>query len=146
LRRGLAGGLVVSGLLAQLLVLALPWPSEFPRPSLQETWRDGPLGHAVVELARGLPDASAAIGAGVVTLCIVLMIFDHRRSPEGGGGLIGLGMLGVLGGLAWLEAALRAGLAPWAMQLGGGLALVGCALLWWWAWRRRVPRPSEEPA
>lgn len=144
LRRGLAGGLVAAGLLAQGLVMALPWPPGFARPSLQQTWQEGPLGHAVVELARALPDASVALGAGVVTLCTVLMIFDHRRSPQTGGGFVLAGMLGVLGALVWLEAGLRAGLGPWLMQPGGILAMAGSLVLWWWAWRRRRPSGAQE--
>ncbi|MCA9655767.1 MAG: hypothetical protein H6712_08235 [Myxococcales bacterium] len=143
LRRRLAGGLALAGVLAQLLVLALPWPPGFARPSLQDRWHDGPLGHAVVELARALPDASVAIGAGVVTLCLVLMIFDHRRSSEAGGGVVAAGMLGVLGALAWLEAALRVGLVPWVAQPAGWLALVGAAGLWAWAGRRRSALERE---
>jgi hypothetical protein len=142
-RRSMVGGLVLAGLVAQLLLLARPWPGEFLRPSLQVTWREGPLGHAVMALARALPDASVAIGAGVVTLCAVLMIFDHRRSPEEGGGPVVRGMLGVLGILAFVEASLRAGLGPWATQAGGMLALAGAAALWWGAWRTRPPQPRE---
>lgn len=148
LRRRLAGGLVVAGLVGQLLVLALPWPPDFVRPSLEQTWRDGPLGHTIVELARALPDASVAFGAGVVTLCLVLVLFDHRRSSEAGAGIMAVGLLGVLGSLAWLEAALRAGLASWVQQPAGVLAMVGALGLWWWAWSRRSPRamPAEEEA
>lgn len=133
LRRRMTGGLVLAGLLAQLLVLALPWPLEFPRPSLSETWREGPLGHAVVALARGLPDASVALGAGVITLCAVLMIFDHRRSADRGGGVVAAGVLGVLGVLAWTEASLRLGLWAWLHQPAGVLALLGALGLWGWA-------------
>lgn len=140
-RRSLVGGSVVAGLVAQLLLLARPWPAGFVRPSLQATWGEGPLGHGVVALARTLPDASVAIGAGVVTLCAVLMIFDHRRSPDAGGALVARGMLAVLGLAALVEASLRAGLLPWAGQLGGMLALCGAAALWWWAWR--APEPQE---
>lgn len=143
LRRRLAGGMGVAGLLAQLLWLGLPWAPEFVRPSLEQTWREGPLGHFVVGLARALPEASVAIGAGVVTLCAVLMIFDHRRSPDEGGGLLAAGLLGVLGLLAWVEASLRAGLLPWLQQAGGVLALAGALSLWLWAWRRREPPPRE---
>lgn len=141
-RRGVVGGLVLGGVVAQVLLLVRPWPPGFVRPSLQATWREGPLGHGVVALARALPDASVAIGAGVVTLCAVLMIFDHRRSPDGGSGLVARGMLGVLGMLALLEASLRAGLVPWAGQLGGALALAAAAGLWWRAWRAREPRET----
>lgn len=137
LRRGLAGGAMVSGVLGQLLILALPWPDGFARPSLQQTWRDGPLGHHAYETAMALPDSSVAVGAGVITLCAVLMIFDHRRSPDQGGGLVLFGILGVMGGLAWLEAALRAGLWPWLQQPAGVVAMLGAAGLWWWAWSRR---------
>jgi len=142
-RRSPVGGLVLAGLVAQLLLLVHPWPTGFVRPSLQATWQDGPLGHGVVALARALPDASVAIGAGVMTLCAVLMIFDHRRSSEQGGGVVARGLLGVLGLLALVEASLRAGVVPFAGQLGGALALGGAAALWWWAWRVAGTPPQE---
>jgi hypothetical protein len=142
-RRGLAGGMALAGLVAQLLLLARPWPPGSVRPSLPDAWLEGPLGHGVVTLARGLPDGSVALGAGVLTLCAVLMVFDHRRSPGQGGGLVVAGLVGVLGLVALIEASLRAGLGPWAGQLAGMLALTGTAGLWWWAWRRREPRASE---
>jgi hypothetical protein len=120
-----------------VLLRVRPWPPGLERPSLQEAWADGPLGHGVVALARGLPDASVAIGAGVVTLCAVLMVFDHRRSPDEGGVMVARGMLGVLGLLACVEGSLRAGAVPWASQAGGALALAAAAGSWWWAWRAR---------
>jgi len=137
LRGRMGGGLMVAGLLAQGLSMGLPWPASFTRPSLQQTWRDGPAGHAVVELARGLPDVSVAVGAGVITLCVLLMLFDHRRSAERGGGLLLSGLLGVMGAAAWIEASLRVGLAPWMTQSAGWAAMAGVVGLWWWAWRRR---------
>ncbi|MCX4245824.1 hypothetical protein OEB96_34715 [Paraliomyxa miuraensis] len=143
LRRRVTGGLLLAGTLAQLLLLALPWPLPFVRPSLVQTWREGPLGHGVVTLARGLPDASMALGAGIITLCTVLMIFDHRRSPQQGGGVVAVGVLGVLGVLAWVEASLRAGLWPWLHQAAGWLAISGALGLWAWAVRGRVRRRAE---
>jgi hypothetical protein len=145
-RRSAMGGILLAGLVAQLLLWVRPWPAEFVRPSLQATWREGPLGHGVVAIARALPDASVAIGAGIVTLCAVLMIFDHRRSSEAGGGLVARGMLAVLGLLALAEASLRAGLVPWASQPAGMLALAGAAAAWWWAWRAPRPQPQESNA
>lgn len=137
LRGRLGGGGMIAGLCAQGLMLALPWPATFVRPSLEQTWRDGPLGHTVLELARGLPESSVALGAGLITLCMLLMLFDHRRSPGRGGGLVAVGLMGVLGGLLWLEASLRAGLGPWLGQPGGVLAAIGTGGLWAWAWARR---------
>ncbi len=142
-RRSRGGALAVSGLVAQLLALVLPWPAGYPRPSLTRAWTEGPLGAGMVDLARMLPDASVAVGAGVVTLCAVLMLFDHRRSTERGGGIVLSGMLGMFGLLAWLEAAMRAGLGPWLGQAAGVLALVGVAGLWAWAWARR-PAPVAQ--
>lgn len=140
-RRGrFAQGVGLAGLVAQLLLWARPWPSGFVRPSLGETWREGPLGHAVLEVARGLPDVSVALGAGVVTLCAVLMVFDHRRSPGRGGGLVVMGTLAMLGLVAFIEASLRAGMVPWLTQPAGAVALAGAAGLWWWAWKGREPR------
>lgn len=143
-RRSPAGGLLLGGLVAQALSWARPWPAGLVRPSLQATWRDGPLGHATQALAQALPDAAVAIGAGVITLCAVLAVFDHRRSPETGGAAVAWGMLGVLGALALVEASLRAGLVPWATQPGGALALASAVALWGWGWARA--RPRREPA
>jgi len=140
LRRRLGGGLLLAGGLAQLLVRGLPWPASFERPTLQQSWREGPLGHAVIELARSLPDVSVALGAGIITLCVLLMLFDHRRSADRGGGLVAAGLVGVLGALGWLEASLRAGLGPWLVQPAGWVSLIGAAGLWGWAWQRRRPR------
>lgn len=144
-RRSVVGGLVLAGVVAQLLLRVRAWPPGLVRPSQPAAWREGPLGHGVVELARALPDAAVAIGAGVVTLCAVLMIFDHRRSSDAGGGLVAAGMLGMLGLLALAEASLRAGLVPWSQQPGGVMALGGAAGLWWWAWRAGAPRESTTP-
>lgn len=144
LRRRVGGGLLGAGVLAQLLLLALPWPASFVRPSLEQAWRDGPLGHAIVQLARGLPDVSVAVGAGIITLCALLMIFDHRRSPGRGGGLVASGTLGAIGLGLWLEASLRAGLGPWLGQASGIVAMLGALGLWVWAARRRLPPSSAE--
>ncbi len=140
-QRRVFGGLVVSGVTAQLLTLGLPWAPGFVRPTLVQRWSEGPLGDALVTWSRALPDASVAIGAGVVTLCAVLMVFDHRRSPGEGGGTVAAGLLGVFGLLAWIEASLRSGLWPWLHQPAGVTALVGVVGVWWWAaGRRRVPQ------
>ncbi len=146
LRRRVGGGLMVAGLLAQGLMVALPWPAGFVRPTLQQTWQQGPLGHWVVELARTLPDVSVSVGAGVITLCALLMLFDHRRSSERGGSLLASGLVGVLGVALWVEASMRAGLWPWLSQPAGWAALLGALGLWWWAVRRRRPEPTGEPA
>ena len=145
LRRAVGGGMMLAGLVAQGLLMALPWPGGFARPSLEQAWREGPLGDAVIALARGLPDVSVALGAGVITLCILLMLFDHRRSPGQGGGLVFAGLLGVIGGVLWLEASLRAGLGSWVQQPAGLVAVAGALGLWGWAWRRRRP-PALEAA
>lgn len=144
MRGRLAGAVVVMGLVAQGLMLSLPWPADFVRPSFSQTLAEGPLGHFVVELSRTMPDSSVAIGAGVVTLCALLMLFDHRRSPGEGGGLVVGGTLAVVGGLAWLEAALRAGVDVWLATPAGVVGALGLGVLWFVAWRGRGDTSSGE--
>jgi hypothetical protein len=92
--------------------------------------REGPIGGALVAWARGLPDSSLAIGAGVIVLCTILVVFDHRRSPSRGGMVLVRGLVGVAGLLLWLEAAARSGLFGWARTGAGALALVVLVAAW----------------
>lgn len=142
--RRLVAGLWVAALLVQWLLTALPWPADVPRVSWSATVEQGPLAHAVTELARALPEASGAFGAGVITLCVLLMIFDHRRAAEGSTSLLA-GAAAVLALAVWIEGATRAGLVPWLLTAGGAVSALGLSGLWWGAWRR-AGETTESPS
>jgi hypothetical protein len=127
-------GLAAAGLLAQLLVLALPGVPVPTNTALQGRAgpSDGPFGQWVVEQARMLPDASVAVGLGLVAVCLVLVALDHRRSREKGGAWVLWGLCGVAGMLAWVEAGARAGLLAYANTQAGLVGLLGLAGLWVW--------------
>lgn len=130
LSRRMGVGFAVAGVTAQLIDAALGWPAEFLAVPWQSQVRDGPVGSAVIDLALGLPDSGVAIGAGVVTLCTVLVAFDHRRSSGKGGTLMAAGLLGVLGILVWIEAAARCGMGPWIGTAAGAASILAMALAW----------------
>ncbi len=128
--RRLGWGLLSAGLLAQGLASALAWPAEVPEVPWAEAVRDGPLGRAVIDLALSLPDSAVAIGAGIVTLCLVLVGFDHRRSSGQGGALLVAGTLGAVGLVAWVEAAARVGVIAWMGTTPGVGSILAMALAW----------------
>jgi len=127
-------GCVTAGILAQVFVWLPAWPEPPGRPGWN-AWGRGPLGMAVQQWAVRLSDQAVALAAGLVTLCAILIAFDHRRSPGRGGALIGAGLAMLLGTLAWLEGALRSGLIGFATSpegtvaclslFGGWVALIG---------------------
>jgi len=123
-------GFAVAGVAAQLLDAAVAWPDAFVAVPWQAAVRDGPVGSAVTALALALPDAAVAVGAGVVTLCLVLVVFDHRRSSGKGGTMLAAGMLGVLGMLVWVEAAARCGMGAWIGTAVGAASILAMALAW----------------
>lgn len=127
--RRIGVGLAVAGALAQL-ESQVGWPSSFPSVPWSDQVRDGPLGGAVIDLAVSLPDTAVAFGAGIVTLCMVLVAFDHRRSSGKGGAMLAGGMLGVLGVLIWCEAAARCGMGPWIGTAAGAGSILAMALAW----------------
>lgn len=138
----------VSGVGAQVGLWAMAWPTAILRPSFSESVAAGPLGRQVVRWAEMLPETSVAIGAGVVALCLVLAMFDHRRSPGQGGMAIWTAVVVLLAGLAWLEAALRGQVVPWASTGLGACGALGLVGLWggcaWTRLGRRQPSDSSQ--
>lgn len=130
LSRRMGVGFAVAGVAAQLLDVAVAWPTEFIGIPWRSQVRDGPIGSAVIDLALGLPDTAVAVGAGVVTLCMVLVAFDHRRSSGKGGAMLAAGLLGVLGIMIWAEAAARCGMGPWIGTAAGAASILAMALAW----------------
>ncbi len=130
LSRRMGVGFAVAGVVAQSLDAAVGWPAEFLAIPWQAQVRDGPVGSLVIDLALGLPDAAVAVGAGVVTLCTVLVAFDHRRSTGKGGAMMAASLLGVLGIVIWTEAAARCGLGPWIGTAAGAASILAMALAW----------------
>lgn len=127
-------GLLVAGGFAQALVAGLPWPAESIPPTgwLAEV-RSGPL---VAPLARLASSGWVTpVALAVLAFCVVLVTFDHRRSREREGALnlstAGLvALMSAVGGLAWCEAALRAGLWASMHSIAGMLAVVALAVAW----------------
>lgn len=131
--RGLAAGpaLAATGALAQAGTSSLPWPGPSAAPALSEQWTEGPMGAALRLLAERLPDATTAVGIGVIVGCIVLAAFDHRRSRGRGGWLLVTGVVGAIGVVAWIEAAARVGVLGSMAQVAGWIAALGACGLWW---------------
>lgn len=127
-RRGI--GFAVAGIVAQALDRLVGWPDAFVDVPWTAQLRDGPLGGAVIDLARAMPDSGVALGAGVVTLCMVLVAFDHRRSSGKGGAMLAAGLAGALGLTVWLEAAARCGMAGWIGTAAGAGSILAMALAW----------------
>lgn len=115
---------------AQWGLHAVSWPESLVQPTWTESVAAGPAATAVVNWARALPDSSFAIGAGVVTLCTVLIGFDHRRSRGRGGVAMLSGVVGLMSLLAWAEAAWRAEFFAWASTGVGALGTLGLIGLW----------------
>ncbi|MCR9165295.1 MAG: hypothetical protein ACE37F_26715 [Nannocystaceae bacterium] len=128
--RRMGVGFAVAGAAAQALDAMVPWPDAFVPVPWTAALRDGPVGRSVVELALWMPDTGVAIGAGVVTLCMVLVAFDHRRSSGKGGAMFATGMAGVLGGILWVEAAARCGMTGWIGTPVGAASILAMALAW----------------
>lgn len=128
--RRIGVGLLVAGVVAQLGAASLRWPEVLPRWSAMEAIGHGLLARWVVELAVRLSDHAVPIGIGIVVLCLLLVVFDHRRSPRRGGLLVASGVAGLLGGLAALEAAVHTGITGWATTSLGATALVGTLGFW----------------
>lgn len=123
-------GFAVSGVAAQLLDRIVGWPDAFVAVPWTAQLRDGPLGRSVVDLALAVPDSGVAIGAGVVTLCTILVAFDHRRSSGKGGAMFAASMAGVLGVILWAEAAARCGVTGWIGTGVGAASILAMALAW----------------
>ena len=136
--RTIGFSLLVAGLVAQLALLVLPWPSALPPLGWVEEVAAGPVLELARRAALSLPDEAPAIGAGVIVLCLVLIAFDHRRSRQTGGRLMIGGIAGVLGALAWIEAGARAGLFGYLSTAPGWIGLLAILGLWAWQWTRRT--------
>lgn len=132
--RRIGPALLLAGGLGQALLAAAELWQPFPAPlrprGVLEAMKDG----LAAELARGwadaLPDTAAALGAGIVALCLVLMVFDHRRSRGRSPTLLLHATAGIVGTLALLEAALRTG-ADGAVSTLPGLVSVTCLIGLW---------------
>jgi hypothetical protein len=136
--RRFAAAFVVAGVSAQVIVSLLPWAPNVAARGVIDAWASGPLGLGLQRLAARLPDEAMAVGAGVVVLCLVLVVFDHKRSRERGGALALWGLAGAIGVLAWLEAGARLGGIAALSTAGGWLSVLGLAVLYVAGWRRFV--------
>ena len=128
--RRVGAGLAVAGGAAQLVLAWLPWEVPLTPASWSAALAQGPAGTAVLAWARALPDSSVSIGAGVVALCAILIVLDHRRSRRRGGTLLLAGLAGAAGVVAWGEAALRAGASGWAASGAGVLSMLALVAGW----------------
>lgn len=129
-RRRMVWGAVVTASTAVVLDRVIGWPADIPVIPWVDDVRAGPLSAAFIDVASRLPDSSIALGAGVVTLCAVLIVFDHRRSSGRGGKLMASGLLAVGCGAIGLEVAARCGLLPWIGTPAGAGAAFSMALAW----------------
>lgn len=141
--RRLGAALAVAGLLAQGTVALLPWPPVLASRGLVDSWSSGPLGIGLRRFAVSLPDEAFAIGLGVVVMCTILVAFDHRRSRNRGGNLLLWGALGLVGAIAWVEAAVRVGGAAALPTMPGLVAAVGLVALYVAGWRRFVSKQGD---
>jgi len=120
--RRVAIGIVIAGVLAQLVLASWPWPVELVAPRGGSELASGPLGALVLAVARRMDRVGIAVAGGVIAASTVLAMFEHRRSRGRGGPALVVGVLGVLGAIAWIEAAGRASVGAWATTPGGAIA------------------------
>lgn len=133
-------GLATSGVLAQLALNFDPLPRGlFPSQTLAQAWASGPLAQRGMAWIRGMGSAELAVLVGLLTVSLILVAFDHRRSRGevqdlGLGGASLTAGLGFIGALCWLEAASRGALlAACDLRYGAFLGLVafgGLILAW----------------
>lgn len=158
--RRISLALALAGVVAQvLLVLVAPPPDLFAPLTLAEEWRRGPLFGWLVPALERLTPLQLAIAVAIVALCLVLVGFDHRRSRAGDDALdlasaSLFALLGALGLVALLEAALRSSFAAALVHWSGMLALLGLLLAWLpalaqahqrWQMERRAAQPTTTP-
>ncbi|MFV8754238.1 hypothetical protein ACNOYE_27150 [Nannocystaceae bacterium ST9] len=129
-------GLALAGVLAQLLLGTITAPAElFPPQTTWAEWQAGPLFGRVLPWIEAMTPVDLGIAAAVISLCLVLVAFDHRRSKSVDAGLdLGsaglLALLGTLGLLGLIEALFRSGFAASLAAWPGWLALIGVLLAW----------------
>ncbi len=137
-------GLVMAGVLGQVLLLCLPSESPFVTRSWSDEVASGPLLAFMDGVGRG--PQGAAMGAGILVFCLMLAVFDHHRSRGKVGSMTlrqtgWVAMLVAIGGLAWVDCSAR---TSWFASLGGWQGnLVLLLLLCAWmpaihgSWERR---------
>lgn len=155
--RRISVALALAGVVAQLLlVLVAPPPELFAPRTLVEEWRQGPLFGWLVPALDRLTPLQLALAVAVVTMCLILVRFDHQRSRAGEDALdlasaAAFALLGALGLVALIEAALRSSFAASLVHWSGWLALLGSLLAWLpalaqarerWQRERRVVAPT----
>lgn len=118
-----AWGWMVAGISAQLLARSTLWPEPPGRGPWLETWGQGWLGQWITLGARRMPEHAEAWLIGLLVLCGVLVLFDHRRSPHRGLRWILPALGGAVGVGGWLEACLRTGWIGLGATVLGGIGL-----------------------
>ncbi len=151
-------GVALWGVLAQVLLGVLAPPAELFAPqTLWVEWQRGPLLARLLPWVESMTPIELAIAAALVSLCSVLVGFDHRRSRArehsfdlASAGVLAL--LGTLGTIATLEAAARSGFVASFAGWAGWLATFGLLLAWAPAlaiareqWRRQRAAMHERP-
>jgi len=122
------GALFLTGIAAQALARLPGWPVPPGAPALAEAVWQGPLLAALRVVARGLPERTEGLAVGLLVLCTLLALFDHRHSRHRGGALLVQAALGWMGTVGWIEAGLRTGWIGFARQPEGVLALTCLAV------------------
>lgn len=142
--RRLGPALLLAGIAAQVLCMIVesvrPFGSALAPRRWTEAVSDGIGARWLQAWAETLPDISTSVGAGIVALCVALMLFDHRRSPHRSPAWLLSSLVGLLGAIAWLEASLRTGLDGAVMTMAGTFSLL-CTTGVWVAFAWRFARP-----
>jgi hypothetical protein len=158
LLRRISVGLLVAGVVAQLLLGTIIPPRElFPPQTTWLEWQTGPLLGRLLPWIGSMGPIHLAIAVALISLCLVLVGFDHRRSKSDGDELDLLGasvlaLLGTAGLIGLVEAVFRSGFWAALSGVAGVLALLGIVLAWvpalslaregWLRQRRANHRPS----
>ena len=150
--RRIGPALLVAGGLGQAVLAAVEHWQPFPAPLRPqgplEAMQDGVAAQLARVFADALPDTAPALGAGVVALCVVLIVFDHRRSRARSPALLLHATAGIVGTLAFLEVALRTG-ADGAVCTLWGVVSSACLIGLWMMMGRAFARhrgTSKRPA
>ena len=149
-------GLALAGVLAQLLLAFVVPPVDVFAPQTNWLeWQSGPLFGRLLPWIAAMRSIDLAIALGVITLCLVLVGFDHRRSKSHDDlNLVSASLLALLGSagvIALVEAAFRSGFVASLSHAWGLLALFGLVLAWvpalaqareQWLVQRRATKPG----